>query len=98
MKKILCLTIIIAATSCGETDNRRRTPDPRFVTQGCINDSTEQEIFDEKGKAYYEYVPCDPGQNQQESLDNEKSPCVNDSMETERFDDEGNVYYIKVPC
>lgn len=88
--------MVLFVFSCGESDNRRRNPDPRFATQGCINDSTDQELFDENGKAYYEYVPCE-GQNVKQDQ-NAATPCVNDSMETERFDEQGNVYYIKVPC
>ena len=93
------MLVLIIAASCAENDGRRRKPDPRIAAAGgCLNDSTDQEIFDENGKAYYEYVPCDGQQAGQQNQISEKSPCVNDSMEAERFDEQGNVYYIKVPC
>ena len=50
---LISATLLAAMFSCGEADNRVRTPDPRFTAaEGCINDSTIQEIFDENGKPY----------------------------------------------
>lgn len=96
MKQTFVIAIMLVVFSCAENDNRRRKPDPRFATQGCINDSTDQEFFDENGKAYYEYVPCE--KTSEPTQTSQKFPCVGDSMETERFDDNGDPYIIKIPC